>query len=160
MLKLAQPQAGLIATAKSHSQTWFGTDCQATAGLHCWNARNAGFERVCEVWKENCRCGEKLQVGTLHALAHLLVWLTYKLFTIFFYRAHAAELGNVVPTEPLLFLKPTTSYVEEGGAVVVRPRIALLVLQASFKQSQCGLLSCPSTADEAWYWPKRILRSG
>jgi len=36
------------------------------------------------------------------------------------YRAHAVELGNVVPTEPLLFLKPTTSYIKEGGAIVVR----------------------------------------
>lgn len=60
----------------------------------------------------------------------------YKVFTIF-YRAHAAELGNVVPAEPLLFLKPTTSYVEEGEAVVVRLRVALLVLQASSKQPQC-----------------------
>ena len=36
------------------------------------------------------------------------------------FRAHAAELGNVVPESPLLFLKPTTSYVEEGGSIVVR----------------------------------------
>ena len=35
-------------------------------------------------------------------------------------RAHAAELGNTVPKEPLLFLKPTSSYLEEGGAIVVR----------------------------------------
>ena len=34
-------------------------------------------------------------------------------------RAHAAELGNVVPEEPLLFLKPTTSYLQEGGHIVV-----------------------------------------
>lgn len=34
-------------------------------------------------------------------------------------RAHAAELGNVVPDEPMLFLKPTSSYVVEGGAIEV-----------------------------------------
>ena len=35
-------------------------------------------------------------------------------------RAHAAELGNEVPSEPLLFLKPTTSYLKEGGKIIVR----------------------------------------
>ena len=34
-------------------------------------------------------------------------------------RAHAAELGNPVPEKPLLFLKPTSSFLEEGGAIVV-----------------------------------------
>lgn len=37
-----------------------------------------------------------------------------------FIRAHAAELGNEVPSEPLLFLKPTTSYLKEGGKIIVR----------------------------------------
>ena len=35
------------------------------------------------------------------------------------YRQHAAELGNAVPDEPLLFMKPTTSYVREGSPIVV-----------------------------------------
>ncbi|CAH1258072.1 oxaloacetate decarboxylase, mitochondrial-like isoform X2 [Branchiostoma lanceolatum] len=30
------------------------------------------------------------------------------------YRAHCAELGNPVPKEPVLFLKPTTAYLPEG----------------------------------------------
>ena len=34
-------------------------------------------------------------------------------------RAHAAELGNVVPEEPLLFLKPTSSYITQGESIVV-----------------------------------------
>ena len=34
-------------------------------------------------------------------------------------RQHAAELGNAVLEEPLLFLKPTTSYVKEGSPIVV-----------------------------------------
>jgi len=37
------------------------------------------------------------------------------------YAAHAKELGNEVPAEPLLFLKPKTSLVGHGG-VVVLPR--------------------------------------
>ena len=33
------------------------------------------------------------------------------------YRAHAAELGNEVPKEPLIFLKPSTSVVGPGAAI-------------------------------------------
>ena len=39
------------------------------------------------------------------------------------YRAHAAELGNEVPTEPLLFFKPPSSLLATGG-VIRRPRIS------------------------------------
>jgi 2-keto-4-pentenoate hydratase/2-oxohepta-3-ene-1,7-dioic acid hydratase in catechol pathway len=39
------------------------------------------------------------------------------------YRDHAAELGNDVPTEPLLFLKPPSSLLPAGGSVV-RPAIS------------------------------------
>src|SRR5262249_16823600 len=31
------------------------------------------------------------------------------------YRAHASELGNEVPAEPLLFMKPPSSLLEPGG---------------------------------------------
>jgi 2-keto-4-pentenoate hydratase/2-oxohepta-3-ene-1,7-dioic acid hydratase in catechol pathway len=34
------------------------------------------------------------------------------------YREHAKELGNAVPTEPLLFLKPSTSIIHSGEAIV------------------------------------------
>jgi len=37
------------------------------------------------------------------------------------YRAHAAELGNEVPTEPLLFLKPPSSLLPPDGAIVLPP---------------------------------------
>lgn len=37
------------------------------------------------------------------------------------YRAHARELGNEVPNEPLLFLKPPSSLLA-GGAPIVLPR--------------------------------------
>ena len=35
------------------------------------------------------------------------------------YRDHAAELGNPVPTEPLLFLKPPSSLLGSGGVVLM-----------------------------------------
>ena len=37
------------------------------------------------------------------------------------YRAHAKELGNDVPTSPLLFLKPPSAVLDPGGSIV-RPR--------------------------------------
>lgn len=40
-------------------------------------------------------------------------------------RQHAAELGNAIPEEPLLFLKPTTSYVKEGSPIVVSTGVHL-----------------------------------
>jgi 2-keto-4-pentenoate hydratase/2-oxohepta-3-ene-1,7-dioic acid hydratase in catechol pathway len=39
------------------------------------------------------------------------------------YRAHAAELGNEVPTEPLLFLKPPSSLLA-AGEDIRRPRLS------------------------------------
>ena len=39
------------------------------------------------------------------------------------YRDHAAELGNEVPTEPLLFLKPPSSLLPAGGTVE-RPAVS------------------------------------
>lgn len=38
------------------------------------------------------------------------------------YRDHAAELGNEVPPEPMLFLKPNTSVVGPGDAIVLPPQ--------------------------------------
>jgi 2-keto-4-pentenoate hydratase/2-oxohepta-3-ene-1,7-dioic acid hydratase in catechol pathway len=35
------------------------------------------------------------------------------------YRAHAAELGNQVPAEPLLFIKPNSALLASGAAIVV-----------------------------------------
>src|ERR1039457_2034919 len=39
------------------------------------------------------------------------------------YREHAAELGNDVPVEPLLFFKPSSSLLAPGG-VVRRPQLS------------------------------------
>ncbi|WP_350349603.1 fumarylacetoacetate hydrolase family protein [Agromyces sp. G08B096] len=38
------------------------------------------------------------------------------------YREHAAEFGNEAPAEPLLFLKPNTSVVGPGDAIVLPPQ--------------------------------------
>jgi 2-keto-4-pentenoate hydratase/2-oxohepta-3-ene-1,7-dioic acid hydratase in catechol pathway len=38
------------------------------------------------------------------------------------YVEHAKELGNDVPTEPLIFLKPPSSVIREGDAIVLPPR--------------------------------------
>ncbi|EDV20113.1 uncharacterized protein TRIADDRAFT_51068 [Trichoplax adhaerens] len=37
------------------------------------------------------------------------------------YRKHAAELNNPVPEEPMIFLKPTSSYIQEGEAIRIPP---------------------------------------
>ena len=42
------------------------------------------------------------------------------------YREHAKELGNEVPAEPLLFLKPPSSVVSDGDAIVL-PRVSTQV---------------------------------
>ena len=39
------------------------------------------------------------------------------------YREHAAELGNEVPQEPLLFFKPPSSLLPQGGTIV-RPKVS------------------------------------
>jgi 2-keto-4-pentenoate hydratase/2-oxohepta-3-ene-1,7-dioic acid hydratase in catechol pathway len=38
------------------------------------------------------------------------------------YRDHAKELGNAVPAEPLLFLKPPSSVIGDGDAIVIPPQ--------------------------------------
>ncbi|MBK8168865.1 MAG: fumarylacetoacetate hydrolase family protein [Sandaracinaceae bacterium] len=40
------------------------------------------------------------------------------------YRAHAQELGNDVPTEPLLFLKPPSSLLGPGASIALPPQSA------------------------------------
>lgn len=39
------------------------------------------------------------------------------------YVAHAAELGNEVPSEPLIFLKPPSSLIRSGEPVVIPPGV-------------------------------------
>ncbi|XP_038057825.1 acylpyruvase FAHD1, mitochondrial-like [Patiria miniata] len=37
------------------------------------------------------------------------------------YAAHAAELGNTIPAEPIIFLKPTTAFITEGTPIRAPP---------------------------------------
>ena len=37
------------------------------------------------------------------------------------YKEHVAEMGNVLPTEPLLFLKPPSALLDPGGTVRLPP---------------------------------------
>lgn len=41
------------------------------------------------------------------------------------FKLHAKELGNAVPTQPVLFLKPPSSFIHEGDAVVMPPQSSL-----------------------------------
>ena len=40
------------------------------------------------------------------------------------YVAHARELGNEVPSEPLIFLKPPSALIGTGEAIVLPPESA------------------------------------
>lgn len=42
------------------------------------------------------------------------------------YAAHAKELGNAVPKEPVLFMKPTSSYLQNGGSIEIPPPLESL----------------------------------
>jgi 2-keto-4-pentenoate hydratase/2-oxohepta-3-ene-1,7-dioic acid hydratase in catechol pathway len=46
------------------------------------------------------------------------------------YRAHAAELGNEVPDEPVLFHKPPSSLVPSGAAIVLPPGFERIDMEA------------------------------
>src|SRR4029079_16250428 len=39
------------------------------------------------------------------------------------YKAHAAEQGKPLPPEPLIFIKPSTSVIGPGDAIVIPPGI-------------------------------------
>lgn len=63
-----------------------------------------------------------LSISTVHELAKQINGsiISYLLKSNKIYLScseHAAELGNAVPDKPLLFLKPTSSYVTEGNAI-------------------------------------------
>jgi len=65
------------------------------------------------------------------------------------YRAHAEELGNDVPSEPLLFLKATSSIIESGEVI----RIPQWAGRIDFEGEIAVLIGSPArnvTADEAW----------
>jgi acylpyruvate hydrolase len=38
---------------------------------------------------------------------------------VFFFSEHAKEMGSSVPSEPVVFLKPTTAYLTDGNPILV-----------------------------------------
>lgn len=63
------------------------------------------------------------------------------------YRDHAAELGNEVPVEPLLFLKPSSSLLAPGGTIL-RPKVS----QRTDYEGELGVVigkRCHKLADDA-----------
>jgi 2-keto-4-pentenoate hydratase/2-oxohepta-3-ene-1,7-dioic acid hydratase in catechol pathway len=65
------------------------------------------------------------------------------------YRAHAKELGNEVPKEPLLFLKPSTSVVGPGAAVRIPEASREVHHEAELAVVMGRTLSRATTAVEA-----------
>ena len=72
------------------------------------------------------------------------------------YRDHAAELGNEVPAEPMMFLKPNTSVIGPGDAIVRPPQsertdyegeLAAVIGRVAKNVSTCLLYTSPSPRD-------------
>jgi 2-keto-4-pentenoate hydratase/2-oxohepta-3-ene-1,7-dioic acid hydratase in catechol pathway len=64
------------------------------------------------------------------------------------YAAHAAELGNTVPPEPLLFLKPPSALLAHQGEIVLPPQSERVEHEAEIGLVIGARLSCASP-DEA-----------
>jgi 2-keto-4-pentenoate hydratase/2-oxohepta-3-ene-1,7-dioic acid hydratase in catechol pathway len=64
------------------------------------------------------------------------------------YRAHAAELGNAVPAEPLLFLKPPSAVIGPGAVIELPPQSARVEHEAELGVV-IGKRLRDATADEA-----------
>jgi 2-keto-4-pentenoate hydratase/2-oxohepta-3-ene-1,7-dioic acid hydratase in catechol pathway len=65
------------------------------------------------------------------------------------YAEHAAEFGNVVPSEPLLFFKPPSAVIGPGAAIVLPPQSQRVEHEAELCLvigRRCGGVS----PDEAW----------
>jgi len=52
------------------------------------------------------RNGKELEVKTMYGIGQN-------------YAKHAAEMGGQVPTEPIIFIKPPVSYIENGGQIIL-----------------------------------------
>lgn len=76
-------------------------------------------------WLGGTRTGERLEGYDIEgrgALARLCPVEPRKILCIGRnYAAHAKELGNEIPKEPMLFYKPSTSLLEPGGTIVLPP---------------------------------------
>lgn len=65
------------------------------------------------------------------------------------YRAHAAEQGNDVPREPLLFLKPSSAVIGPGAAIVVPEASKLVHHEAELAAVMARTLTRAAGAAEA-----------
>ena len=64
------------------------------------------------------------------------------------YRDHAKEMGNDVPKEPLIFLKPPSSVIADGEAVVLPPQSGQVEHEGEIGVV-VGRTLCRATSDEA-----------
>jgi 2-keto-4-pentenoate hydratase/2-oxohepta-3-ene-1,7-dioic acid hydratase in catechol pathway len=73
-------------------------------------------------WAGGSATGEELPPSALESLTWLCPVVPSKIIGIGRnYRKHAAELGNEVPEEPLMFFKPPSSLLAPGGTVRLPP---------------------------------------
>jgi 2-keto-4-pentenoate hydratase/2-oxohepta-3-ene-1,7-dioic acid hydratase in catechol pathway len=70
-------------------------------------------------WERVVRAGESVPLGQVRLLAPCRPTKIVAVGRN--YRAHAAELGNEVPASPIIFLKPPTSVIGPGDAIVYPP---------------------------------------
>ena len=67
------------------------------------------------------------------------------------YRDHAAELGNEIPTEPMLFLKPNTSVIGPGDAIMLPPQSSQVDFEGELAVVIGRIAKNVSEADAASY---------
>ncbi|MFF1633879.1 fumarylacetoacetate hydrolase family protein [Leifsonia sp. NPDC058248] len=68
--------------------------------------------------------GERVPLGKVGALLAPVIPRSKVVAVGKNYRDHAAEMGGEAPAEPLLFLKPNTSVIGQGDAIVLPPQSA------------------------------------
>ena len=85
-----------------------------------------GFETFHRIRKKNCRSWAEFQVviNTV-SIRESYLFSSFIYRRTFYPRDHALELGNPIPEKPLIFLKPSSSYVQEGEAI----KVSLLLKQ-------------------------------
>ena len=75
-------------------------------------------------WRSEVSAGKEIDPRRLSELSLLQPVAPSKIICVGRnYRDHAKELGNEVPTEPLLFFKPPSSLLEPGG-VIRMPKVS------------------------------------
>lgn len=65
------------------------------------------------------------------------------------YASHAAELGNEILSEPLLFLKPPSALISTGDSIVIPPGVGRVDFEGEIGVV-VGRRACSIDQDEAW----------